>query len=75
MISLRIVRHGFFGSLDRKLNEYVDKFRDVLHQAIQDGLREGVDEVQQNGATQLQNGWMHIHGVYSKFCISCRPRF
>ncbi|KAG7451471.1 NADH:flavin oxidoreductase/NADH oxidase [Guyanagaster necrorhizus] len=40
---------------------FYDKFRDVLHQAIQEGLREGVDEVQQNGATQLQNGWMHIH--------------
>ncbi|KAK0485029.1 hypothetical protein IW261DRAFT_1394538 [Armillaria novae-zelandiae] len=45
------------------LNDFTEnhKFRDVLHQAIQDGLREGVDEVQQNGATQLQNGWMHIH--------------
>ncbi|KAK0205105.1 hypothetical protein DFS33DRAFT_733203 [Desarmillaria ectypa] len=45
------------------LNDFTEnhKFREVLHQAIQDGLRDGIDEVQQNGATQLQNGWMHIH--------------
>jgi len=38
------------------------KFRDVLHEAIQTGLREGVDEVQINSAKQTQHGWMHIHG-------------
>lgn len=25
---------------------------------------EGVDEVQVNGARQLQEGWMHIHGAF-----------
>lgn len=38
------------------------KFRALLHNAIQDGLKEGVDDIQINGATQLGNGWMHVHG-------------
>ncbi|EGO02364.1 hypothetical protein SERLA73DRAFT_48533 [Serpula lacrymans var. lacrymans S7.3] len=38
------------------------KFRAVLHRAIQTGLREGADDIQINGALQLQIGWMHIHG-------------
>ncbi|KAJ6511284.1 hypothetical protein C8R47DRAFT_964128 [Mycena vitilis] len=48
---------------DAGLNDFKEnsEFRDVLHQAIQDGLREKVDEVQINGALQLGNGWMHIH--------------
>ncbi|EGO01065.1 hypothetical protein SERLA73DRAFT_50596, partial [Serpula lacrymans var. lacrymans S7.3] len=37
------------------------KFRAVLHRAIQTGLREGADDIQINGALQLQIGWMHIH--------------
>ena len=38
-------------------------FREILHKAIREGLEEGVDEVQANGARQLQEGWMHIHGA------------
>ncbi|KAF8639143.1 hypothetical protein AX17_001633 [Amanita inopinata Kibby_2008] len=37
------------------------KFRDLLHNVIQDGLREGIDEIQVNNAIQMQQGWMHIH--------------
>ena len=37
------------------------KFRAVLHEAIQNGLREDLDEVQRNGAIQQHSGWMHIH--------------
>ncbi|KAK7042436.1 hypothetical protein R3P38DRAFT_2511607 [Favolaschia claudopus] len=45
------------------LNDFVEnpEFRTLLHQAIQDGLREKVDDVQIGGAIQLGNGWMHIH--------------
>ncbi|EGO01073.1 hypothetical protein SERLA73DRAFT_27242, partial [Serpula lacrymans var. lacrymans S7.3] len=45
------------------LNDFQEnpKFRALLHQAIQTGLREGADDIQINGALQLQNGWMHIH--------------
>ncbi|KAJ7151458.1 hypothetical protein C8R43DRAFT_1005251 [Mycena crocata] len=45
------------------LNDFREnpEFRVLLHQAIQDGLREGVDDIQINGAAQLGNGWMHIH--------------
>ena len=38
-----------------------------MHKAIREGLEEGVDEVQANGARQLQEGWMHIHGAFL-FC-------
>ncbi|KAF8065206.1 hypothetical protein FPV67DRAFT_1419045 [Lyophyllum atratum] len=45
------------------LNDFVEnpKFRNILHKAIQDGLEKGVDDIQINGALQLQEGWMHIH--------------
>ncbi|KAG2347114.1 hypothetical protein BDR05DRAFT_1057145 [Suillus weaverae] len=45
------------------LNDFVDnpKFRAILHEAIQTGLREKVDDIWINGALQLQQGWMHIH--------------
>ncbi|KAF8892920.1 hypothetical protein BD779DRAFT_1436270 [Infundibulicybe gibba] len=45
------------------LNDFREnvKFRDILHESILEGLCEGVDEIQINGATQVQNGWMHIH--------------
>ncbi|KAJ7130232.1 hypothetical protein C8R44DRAFT_905566 [Mycena epipterygia] len=45
------------------LNDFKEnpKFRALLHTAIQDGLREEVDEIQINGAGQLGEGWMHIH--------------
>ena len=41
------------------------KFRDLLHETIQEGLRDGVDDIQINGAIQTQQGWMHIHGKRS----------
>ncbi|KAF8352066.1 hypothetical protein F5887DRAFT_933792 [Amanita rubescens] len=51
------------GQQEAGLNDFKEnaKFREALHEAIQAGLREGVDEIQTNGAIQLQNGWMHIH--------------
>ncbi|KAJ8521505.1 hypothetical protein ONZ45_g1822 [Pleurotus djamor] len=36
-------------------------FRVLLHKAIQEGLKEDVDDIQRNGALQMQSGWMHIH--------------
>ncbi|KAH9854568.1 hypothetical protein C2E23DRAFT_725907 [Lenzites betulinus] len=47
------------------LNDFVEneKFRELLHSAIQAALRDGADEVQRNGAIQLGEGWMHIHGM------------
>ncbi|KAI0088245.1 hypothetical protein BDY19DRAFT_891510 [Irpex rosettiformis] len=45
------------------LNDFREnpKFLDVLHEAVQSGLRDGVDDIQINGAIQTQQGWMHIH--------------
>ncbi|KAI0342322.1 hypothetical protein BDW22DRAFT_1407477 [Trametopsis cervina] len=45
------------------LNDFKEnpKFRDVLHEAVESGLRDGVDDIQINGAIQTQEGWMHIH--------------
>ncbi|KAJ6591057.1 hypothetical protein DFH09DRAFT_1138443 [Mycena vulgaris] len=45
------------------LNDFKEnpKFRILLHEAIQDGLKEEVDDIQINGAVQLGDGWMHIH--------------
>ncbi|KIM92261.1 hypothetical protein PILCRDRAFT_810317 [Piloderma croceum F 1598] len=45
------------------LNDFKEnpKFRKILHEAIQSGLREDVDDIQRNGALQLQSGWMHIN--------------
>jgi hypothetical protein len=40
------------------------RFREILHTAIKEGLAEGVDDIQINGALQLHQGWMHIHGAY-----------
>ncbi|KAM6501108.1 hypothetical protein JOM56_004122 [Amanita muscaria] len=42
------------------------KFREILHRAIREGLKEGVDEIQANSAIQLQHGWLHIHGLYER---------
>jgi hypothetical protein len=42
---------------------FLAKFRKILHEAIQAGLREDVDDIQRNGALQLQSGWMHINGT------------
>lgn len=41
----------------------VERFREVLHGAVQSALRDGADEVQKNGAIQTREGWMHIHGT------------
>ncbi|KAH9829256.1 uncharacterized protein C8Q71DRAFT_444591 [Rhodofomes roseus] len=48
---------------DAGLNDFVENplFRDVLHGAVQGALRDGVDDVQKNGAIQTQVGWMHVH--------------
>ncbi|KAI0752739.1 hypothetical protein C8Q80DRAFT_472435 [Daedaleopsis nitida] len=45
------------------LNDFVEneRFREVLHEAIQSALHDGADEVQRNGAIQTGEGWMHIH--------------
>ncbi|KAJ7628456.1 hypothetical protein FB45DRAFT_918333 [Roridomyces roridus] len=45
------------------LNDFVEnpEFRPLLHTAIKQALLEGVDDIQINAATQLGNGWMHIH--------------
>jgi hypothetical protein len=43
------------------------KFRILLHEAIQGGLRDDVDDIQRNGALQLQSGWMHINGILLTF--------
>ncbi|KAI0767389.1 hypothetical protein C8Q74DRAFT_1203811 [Fomes fomentarius] len=45
------------------LNDFVEneRFREVLHEAIQSALHDGADEVQKNGAIQIREGWMHIH--------------
>jgi hypothetical protein len=57
------------------LLSFVAKFRSVLHKAIQDGLTEEVDVIHINGALQLQEGWMHIHGniyIYGSFILLMR---
>lgn len=45
------------------LNDFVENagFKELLHEAIQSGLKDGVDDIQKNGAIQVQQGWMHIH--------------
>ncbi|KAI0826213.1 hypothetical protein BC629DRAFT_1578645 [Irpex lacteus] len=45
------------------LNDFRENpnFREILHEAIQSGLRDEVDDIQINGAIQTQQGWMHIH--------------
>ncbi|KAI0795747.1 hypothetical protein C8Q75DRAFT_712104 [Abortiporus biennis] len=48
---------------DAGLNDFQENpgFTDVLHKAVQSALRDGIDEIQKNGAIQTQQGWMHIH--------------
>jgi len=48
-------------------------FRGILHKAIREGLEQGVDDVQANGARQLQEGWMHIHGASFVTIILTHP--
>ncbi|KAF7965103.1 hypothetical protein HWV62_45715 [Athelia sp. TMB] len=45
------------------LNDFKEnpKFRVALHAAIREGLAEDVDDIQRNGALQLQQGWLHIN--------------
>ena len=42
---------------------HTERFREVLHEAVQTALRDNADDVQRAGAVQLQDGWMHIHGA------------
>ncbi|KAI0037085.1 hypothetical protein K488DRAFT_35732, partial [Vararia minispora EC-137] len=51
------------GSSEAGLNEFKENpaFRDLLHEAIAEGLAEDVDDIQRNGAIQLGEGWMHIN--------------
>lgn len=49
---------------------WLANFIETLHEAILSGLRDGVDEIQINGAIQTQQGWMHIHGTRSAHCIT-----
>ncbi|KAF9233905.1 hypothetical protein BU15DRAFT_90179 [Melanogaster broomeanus] len=60
---LPAVAEGANQDVDAGLNDFVEnpRFRPLLHEAIQQALREGADEVWINGALQLQQGWMHIH--------------
>ncbi|KAF8155932.1 hypothetical protein B0H34DRAFT_514537 [Crassisporium funariophilum] len=45
------------------LHDFVEnpKFVTLLHETVRSVLRDGLDEVWENGAKQLQEGWMHIH--------------
>lgn len=43
-------------------------FKDVLHKSIYASLRDQKDEFWLNGAKQLQEGWMHIHGALCGEC-------
>ncbi|KAN0094710.1 hypothetical protein V8E55_002997 [Tylopilus felleus] len=49
--------------VDAGLNDFVEntRFRPLLHEAVQQALSEGADDVWTNSAIQLQQGWMHIH--------------
>ena len=35
-----------------------------MHEALQSGLKDDVDDIQRNGAIQTQQGWMHINGLF-----------
>jgi len=48
-------------SLGGCTSENAAKFLDILHSAIKEGLKEGVDEIQKATAIQAMDGWMHIH--------------
>jgi hypothetical protein len=47
------------------------RFRPLLHEAVQQALREGADDVWTNSAIQIQQGWMHIHGALQSHAVSC----
>jgi hypothetical protein len=38
------------------------KFLKLLHRTIQSSLAAGLDDIWDNGAKQVQQGWMHVHG-------------
>lgn len=38
-------------------------FLPVLHESNKAALRDELDEIWINGAKQIQQGWMHIHGI------------
>lgn len=46
------------------------RFRPFLHEAVQQALREGADDVWTNSAIQIQQGWMHIHGASKIHVVS-----
>ncbi|EIN06819.1 hypothetical protein PUNSTDRAFT_72844 [Punctularia strigosozonata HHB-11173 SS5] len=55
-----------FGQEDEAgLNDFREnpRFREVLHEVIREGLIEGCDDIQINGALQIREGWMHIHAL------------
>ncbi|KAG8216038.1 hypothetical protein J3R82DRAFT_8035 [Butyriboletus roseoflavus] len=49
--------------VDAGLNDFVEnpRFRPLLHEAVQQALGEGADDIWTNSAIQIQQGWMHIH--------------
>ncbi|OJA12255.1 hypothetical protein AZE42_04073 [Rhizopogon vesiculosus] len=51
------------GDVEAGLNDFIEnpRFRAIMHEAIQKGLQDQVDDIWINGALQLQQGWMHIH--------------
>ncbi|KAI9460679.1 hypothetical protein HD554DRAFT_2206852 [Boletus coccyginus] len=61
------------GEEDAGLNDFVEnpRFRPLLHEAIQQALREGADDVWKNTAIQIQQGWMHIHGTFPHCVVGC----
>lgn len=60
---LPAITEGTSRDIEAGLHDFVENsnFRSLMQEAIQQGLREGVDEIWTNGALQLQHGWMHIH--------------
>lgn len=60
---LPAIAEGISGDIEAGLSDFVENpnFRSLVQETVQQGLREGVDEVWTNGALQLQHGWMHIH--------------
>ena len=49
---------------------HAESFREALHEAIESALGDGVDDIQLASATQIGEGWMHIHGT-SGYLIHC----
>ena len=46
-------------------------FLKLLHRTIQSSLAAGLDDIWDNGAKQVQQGWMHIHGEKTH-CPICK---